>query len=416
MVELVVEVSGFEDELLAEDVLIDAERVGAVALGGDGADVVGGDAGGVAGLLEACVEAGELSDEPWLLYAGGEVGVEDGAVEGLYGGTEGVVGQAEAGSSGDAEELVVDDGAAEGVEEALLDVALDLEGVEVVGALDDLVLLGSGIEEAAALVFVVEAEEGGDAPGESVVGLVVELVAIGDGVVCGENEGGLACGGVAVASAEGDDVSVVGGLGNAVDDGGDGLAGRGELLELFALAGDAVAGEVVPVASERVFDGEAGVDVLVGLLAGGGDGVDVVCAGEADGGGGVAEGEASEGVGEDGVTDVRDAVDGVVLVERKGVGGVEAAEAGEEVELAVNPGGDAFVAIRVEVAGVAGVVEDRAGIGAVGGGEIDDACFGSGALEGTVGSAVEFGAGEGDGGDGGVVEVAADVGRGDAIR
>ena len=126
------------------------------------------------------------------------------------------------GVAGDAVELVVFDGSAEGVEEAVLDVALDLEGVEVVGALDDLVDGGRGIEEAAAFVFVVEAEEGGDALGEGVVGLVVELVAVGDGVVGGEEEGGLAGGGVAVGSAEGDGVAVVGGLGDAVGDGGDG--------------------------------------------------------------------------------------------------------------------------------------------------------------------------------------------------
>ncbi len=67
VVELVVEVAGFEDELLVEDVLVDAEVVGAGALGGDGGDVVGG----VAGLLEEGVEAGELGDEGWLLHAGG---------------------------------------------------------------------------------------------------------------------------------------------------------------------------------------------------------------------------------------------------------------------------------------------------------------------------------------------------------
>jgi hypothetical protein len=67
-------------------------------------------------------------------------------------------------------------GAAGGVEEAVLDVALDLQGVEIVGALDDLV---GGVEEASAFVFVVEGEERGDAPGEGVVGLVDELVAVG---------------------------------------------------------------------------------------------------------------------------------------------------------------------------------------------------------------------------------------------
>src|SRR6266478_3065628 len=186
----------------------------------------------------------------------------------------------------------------------MLDVALDLEGVEVVGALDDLVEGCRGIEQPAAFVFVMEAEEGGDAPGEGVVGLVGELVTIGDGVVGGKEEGGLAGGGVAAGSAESDWGAVVGGLGDAVGDGGDWLAGGGELLDLFALAGDAVAGEVVPVPCQNVFDGEGGVDVLIGLLAGGGDAVDVVGAGEAGGGVGVAEGEACFGVGEDAVADI----------------------------------------------------------------------------------------------------------------
>ncbi len=96
VVELVVEVAGFEDEFLIEDVLVDAEVVGAGALGGDGCDVEGG----VGGLLEEGGEAGELSDEGWLLYAGGYVGMEDGAVEGLVAGANGVVGEAETRGSG----------------------------------------------------------------------------------------------------------------------------------------------------------------------------------------------------------------------------------------------------------------------------------------------------------------------------
>src|SRR5271170_1897062 len=164
MVELVVEVAGLEDELLVEDVLIDAVVVGAGALGRDGRDVVGG----VAGLLEEGGERCELGDDGWLLNASGYVGAEEGAVEGFVAGADGVVGEADAWVSGDAVEFVVFECAASGVEEAVLDVALDLEGVEVVGAFDDLV--PNGVEEAAALVFVVEAEEDGDAPGEGVVG------------------------------------------------------------------------------------------------------------------------------------------------------------------------------------------------------------------------------------------------------
>ncbi len=136
----------------------------------------------------------------------------------------------------------------------MLDVALDLEGVEVVGASDDAAGGRGGVDEAAALVLVLKAEEQGDAVGEGVVGLVVELVAVGDGVVGGEDEGGLAGGGVAVGSANGDEVAVVGGLRDAVVDDGDGFACWGELLDLLALAGDAVAGEVVPLPCQDIFD------------------------------------------------------------------------------------------------------------------------------------------------------------------
>ena len=62
-------------------------------------------------------------------------------------GADGNVGEADARGSGDAVEVVLFDGSAEGVEEAVLDVALELEGVLVVGALDRLDLEEVGIDE-----------------------------------------------------------------------------------------------------------------------------------------------------------------------------------------------------------------------------------------------------------------------------
>ncbi len=56
-----------------------------------------------------------------------------------------------------------------------------------------------------------------------------------------------------------------------------------------------------------------------------------------------------------------DFVGGVVLVEREGVGGVEAAEGGEVVEWFEGAGDRGFVAVGVEVACVAGVVEGWGG-------------------------------------------------------
>lgn len=97
VVELIVEVAGFEDELLVEDVLVDAEVVGAGSLRSDGVDVVGGDGGGVAALLEFGVEAGELGFEAGLLHAGGDVGAEAGATEDAAAWTDGGVGESDAG-------------------------------------------------------------------------------------------------------------------------------------------------------------------------------------------------------------------------------------------------------------------------------------------------------------------------------
>ena len=99
-------------------------------------------------VLPACeelgVEAGELEGEGGLLNAGGVVGAEFGAVEVARAGADGNVGEADARGSGDAVEVVLFDASAEGVEDAVLDVALELQGVLVVGALGLLVFEESG--------------------------------------------------------------------------------------------------------------------------------------------------------------------------------------------------------------------------------------------------------------------------------
>ena len=105
VVEDVVEVAGFEDEFFAEDVLVDADVVGAGALRAGRRDVVLGDVSGVAGCEELVVEAGELEGEGGLLHAGGGVGADLGAVEATAGGTDGNIGDADARSSGDAVEV-----------------------------------------------------------------------------------------------------------------------------------------------------------------------------------------------------------------------------------------------------------------------------------------------------------------------
>jgi len=60
MAEFVVEVAGFEDELLVQDVLIDAEIQGTRSFSAQGCDVEGSESGLIAGLVQQSVEAGEL--------------------------------------------------------------------------------------------------------------------------------------------------------------------------------------------------------------------------------------------------------------------------------------------------------------------------------------------------------------------
>jgi len=198
----------------------------------------------------------------------------------------------------------------------VLNVTLNLEGVKVVGAFR--FLIGNGGQEAPTFVFIVEAEERGDAIREGVVGLIGEFVAVGDGVEGGKDELRLAGGGIAVGSAKGDCVAVVHDFGDAIGaDDVNSLAGGGELFDLFAFPSDAVAGEVVPVPCQDIFDAETGVEILVGLFAGGRDAVDVVRTRQTGGGDGVAERKAGLSIGEDAVADAGRFRSGVVLVERR---------------------------------------------------------------------------------------------------
>ena len=87
---------------------------------------------------------------------------------------------------------------------------------------------------------------------------------------------------------------------------GDGEAGegRGEVEGLGSLAEEAVAEEVVPVPCCAGLEGEGGVEVLGGLLAGGLEVVEGEGDGEGGGGDVLAEGEAEGGGGGEGVAEV----------------------------------------------------------------------------------------------------------------
>ena len=170
--------------------------------------------------------------------------------------------------------------------------------------------------------------------------------------VKGVGEDRLSLGTVAVRPADGDDVAVEVAAVSIVQKRAGGIEGG----VLLALAGDAVAREIVPVPLERVLDGKAGVEVLIALLRRSGDAVKVVRAGLAAGGVGIAEGEAHwSGRGEV-VAEVGHRGARVVLVHRQRVRCIDARVSGQVIEAFMRAAEGAFVLVGVEVASASGVV------------------------------------------------------------
>ena len=105
----------------------------------------------------------------------------------------------------------------------------------------------------------------------------------------------------------------------------------------------------------------------------------------------------------------------VELIVGQSVRDVEAREGAEVVELAPGAAARHLVAVLMQRAGVAGVVEHGLQRVAARSFEADDAGAGVGAVDGGVRAAVDLDAVDGGGADGAVVEGAADVLGGDAV-
>src|SRR6185437_6827738 len=168
--------------------------------------------------------------------------------------------------AGDAVEVVLFNSATECVGEAALYFALELQVPLIVGALDDLMLEELSVVVAAALIVVTEDEEHVEERAVAPVALVVELVAIRGLVVGACQEGSLSGSRVAIGPTEANDVAKVFGEGAEAEVVGDRVADVAELGLLLALACDAVADEIVPVAIGAVLRGQAGVEILVTLF------------------------------------------------------------------------------------------------------------------------------------------------------
>ena len=115
-----------------------------------------------------------------------------------------------------------------------------------------------------------------------------------------------------------------------------------------------------------------------------------MCVGNPSCGDGVTDGEAQRRIGGDVVANVGRAGGGVILVHRQRIGGVEAGEGSIVVKAIVCSADGGLVAIGVEVARVAGVVEDRAKGSSARSAEVDDGGAGVGSVEDGVWAAVEL--------------------------
>jgi hypothetical protein len=337
-------------------------------------------------------------------------------------GTDQIVAERGARCGGDAEEGVVLDAAAQGEVGAVSDVALDLHPVGVVGAFDGACGVAGGGGRAAFVFVpeATDGEEAELAErGQAIVrasfhevagGVVVGEVGIDVGVL----EDGLAADRITVGAVDGDwssEVVVEGAVGGVVL----GDAGGGVVGVLVVEAETAVTELVVPaVGGLGVEDGAV---VLVLLLDAGGVGnaVELGGVGVAAGGVDVAEGEA-DGCGGVGLVAQVPGEGGVV--EGAGgdaVAGVQAGEVGEVVEAADGAAEDAFLAVGAEVAAFGRVLEERQGRRAAACGEADDAGEGVRAVEGGVGLAQDLDLGYPRRGDVGQLYVAADVVGGNAV-
>ena len=249
--------------------------------------------------------------------------------------------------------------------------------------------------------------------GDAVVGLRVEIVAVGDevdgvGINAAVVHERLAGGGVSICTGDGYKIAVV--------ISPDGNAGGVRLARLFPLAREPVADQTVPCVAEGVVEGCGKEDVLIGLLAGIGHPVERVGAGKIGGDIGVARRDAEAGVAVERIAEVRSRCDVVVLVVRDRVLSLEVAEGSVVVELVEGPAELDFIAVGAEGASITFVEQRREGRGAVRSVEAHQAGGGIGAPENAVGPAVGFDVCDAGAGDGGQVEAAADVFDGDTVE
>lgn len=228
-------------------------------------------------------------------------------------------------------QLVLLDSSTKRVEEPLPEIAVYLEHVVVVRALESLAEVVDPFVFRSTLVFKAKAADDGQVRSDAVIRLRVEIVAIGDkvdgvGIDTTEVHESLAGGGESICTINRYKITEV----VAVDK----IACRVPLRRLFPLARHTVAHQRVPEVAKVVVDGSGQKYVLIGLLAVVGDAVEGIGAGQAGGDIGITRGNANGCGASRSETKVRDGCYVVILVHRDGVAGLKVGKSAIVIDFA----------------------------------------------------------------------------------
>ena len=279
------EVIQLQNQLVAPDVLIAPNIVGPRALRSRRHDVILRNVGRVTGLLQQRVKAEGLDPQRRFLHPGRRVGAQQCPVKPLRVRKNGGIRQSNARGAGNAVEMVLLDTSPSRIEEPALHLALKLQRVFEVRPLGLLIdRVGRRLNKTATLVLVSKTEQRAQVMAEAVVGLIVQLVAVGVLIVAWNEELGPTRCRVPIGAANRDDVAEVLGdaecrgrateTGSVIDD--DRRAGVAERHLLLPPARDAVAHQVVPSALQPVLQRQPRVKILIALLGAGRNPVEVV--------------------------------------------------------------------------------------------------------------------------------------------
>jgi len=415
------EVIETKQDVLVEEILLHTAVIGTCQLRANGADVIGGYGLLPTILVQEVIERTELLQQRRLLIALGIIEGHAGSVKDALARLDEVIGRAHARRADGSVEIVFLNCAAGRVEEAVVQLAVQLAVVVVVGALE-LVVEEVGLRILrATLIFKAKAAGEHQCRAEGVVGLRVEIVAqigvvnhIGIDAVIGRRvvHDGLSGDRVAVRAANRDDIAVV--VPAFVV--GRQIACRVKDLRLLALAHKTIAHQAGPGAVEGVGQRAREKSILIGLFAVVREAKEGIRAGQIGRAVDLVDDDAQAGVGAEVIAKIRDGGDEVILIVRDGVLRLQVAEGPVIVKIVAHAAQLHLVAVSAEVAAVALVEQAGKGRAALWRRESNDPGGGIGAVEHAVRAAIGLDMIDARGGEHGIVKLAPDVFNGHAVE